>query len=102
MERVSLRTAFHGEPDTLEEGARAADRGPDQVTIQIKSGKVLLRVPNTVSDDQVISKEFMDQFMQLILELEDGSELNVTLDSSTDMADTRLIPASERAQASEG
>ncbi len=102
MERVSLRTAFHGEPDNLEDGARAADTGPDQVTLQVKGGKVLLRVPNTTPDDKVISKEFMDDFMQLILELEDGSELNVTLDSSTDMANTQLIPANERGRESEG
>jgi hypothetical protein len=102
MERVSLRTAFHGEPDNLEDGARAEERGPDQVTIGIKSGKLLLRVPNTVPDDKVISKDLMDQFMQLVLELEDGSELNVTLDAETDMADTRLIPAAERGQESEG
>lgn len=102
MERVSLRTAFHGEPDNLEEGAAGADKGPDQVTITIRGGKLLLRVPNTVPDDRVISKEFMDQFMQLVLELEDGSELNVTLDSEDDMADTRLIPASERGRESEG
>jgi hypothetical protein len=61
-----------------------------------------LRVPNSVPDEQVISKEFMDQFMQLVLELEDGSQLNVTLDSSSEMVDTRLIPADERKQASEG
>lgn len=102
MERASLRTAFHGEPDNLEDGTRAEDRGPDQVTIQIKSGKLLLHVPNTLPDDQVISKDIMDQFLQLILELEDGSELNVTLDSDNGMVDTRLILAAERSQASEG
>ena len=102
MERVSLRTAFHGEPDNLEEGTRAEDRGPDQVTLQIRGGALILRVPQDVPDDQVISKEYMDQFMQLALELEDGSQLNITLDAGTDMADTRLIPAAERAQASEG
>lgn len=102
MERVSLRTAFHGEPDNLEDGARASESGPDQVTIQIKGGKLLLRVPNTVADSEVICKEFMDQFMQLVLELEDGSQLNVTLDSSSDMVNTQLIQADERAQASEG
>ncbi len=102
MERVNLRNAFHGEPDNLEEGTRAEGKGPDQVTIEIKSGKLLLKVPATVPDDQVISKDFMDQFMQLVLELEDGSELNVTLDAETDLADTRLIPAAERGQASEG
>jgi len=102
MERVSLQSAFHGEPDNLEDGTRTEDKGPDQVTIQIKSGKFLLRVPNTVPDDKVISKDYMDQFMQLVLELEDGSELNVTLDSSEDLAETQLIPASERSQESEG
>src|SRR5438552_2275463 len=102
MERVSLRTAFHGEPDNLEDGSRSEDKGPDQVMLQIKSGKLILRVPNDVPDNQVITKEYMDQFMQLVLELEDGSELNVTLDSSSDMVGTQLIPASERAQASEG
>jgi hypothetical protein len=102
MERVSLRSAFHGEPDNLEDGSKAEDKGPDQVTIQIRGGKLVLRVPNTAPDDRVISKEYMDEFMELTLELEDGSELTVTLDSSDNMADTRLIPASERAQESEG
>lgn len=102
MERVSLRTSFHGEPDNEEEGAKAADQGPDEVTLGVKNGTIKLRVPNSTPDNQVISKEFMDQFLQIVLELEDGSELNVTLDSSSDMADTRLVLASKRAQASEG
>ena len=102
MERVSLRAAFHGEPDNLEDGSKAEDKGPDQVTITIKGGKLLLRVPNSLPDDQVISKDNIDQFMQLTLELEDGSELDVTLDASNDLADTRLIPASERGMESEG
>lgn len=102
MERVSLRTAFHGEPDNEEVGARVADQGPDEVTLAVKRGTIKLRVPNTTPDDKVISKEFMDQFLQIVLELEDGSELNVTLDSSSDMADTQLIPAAERGRASEG
>lgn len=102
MERVSLRTAFHGEPDNLEDGARSEDRGPDQVTIQIRSGTLVLRVPNTVPDDQVISKDYMDEFLELTLELEDGSQLTVTLDSSESLVDTRLVPAAERGEASEG
>ncbi len=102
MERVSLRTAFHGEPDSEQEGAKVADQGPDEVTLGIKNGTIKLRVPNTTPDDQVISKKFMDQFLQIVLELEDGSELNVTIDSSSDMVDTQLIPASERGRASEG
>lgn len=102
MERVNLRTAFHGEPDNLEDGTGAEARGPDQVTLGIRGGTLILRVPADVPDNRVISKEFMDQFMQLVLELEDGSQLNITLDESTDLADTRLIPAAERAQASEG
>ncbi len=102
MERVSLRAAFHGEPDNEQEGAEVEERGPDEVTVHITRGVLKLRVPNTVPDDQVISKEQMDQFMELVLELEDGSELDIVLDSESDMADTRLIPASERSRESEG
>lgn len=102
MERVNLRTAFHGEPDNLEDGTGAEAKGPDQVTLQVRGGTLVLRVPAEIPDDRVISKEYMDQFMQLALELEDGSQLNITLDESSDLADTRLIPAAERAQATEG
>ncbi|MCC7164177.1 MAG: hypothetical protein IT331_16905 [Anaerolineae bacterium] len=102
MERVSLRTAFHGEPDNLEDGAGVETRGPDQVTISVRSGSMILRVPGDVPDNKVISKKYMDEFMQLVLELEDGSQLIVTLDAGDDLADTRLIPAAQRAQASEG
>lgn len=102
MERVSLRTSFHGEPDSEQDGAKVADQGPDEVTIGVKRGTIKLRVPNTTPDDGVISKEFMDQFLQIALELEDGSQLNVTIDSSTDLVDTQLIPAAERGRASEG
>lgn len=102
MERVNLRSAFHGEPDQAVDGTQTEDKGPDQVTLDIKRGKLIMRVPNDVPDDQVITKEYMDQFMQLVLELEDGSELNVTLDSENDLVGTQLIPASERSQESEG
>lgn len=102
MERVSLREAFHGEPDKTQEGLAVEGRGPDQVTVTIKGGILMLRVPNETPDDQVISKEFMDQFLQLELELEDGSHLTVVVDDSQDLADVRLIPAAERSQESAG
>lgn len=102
MERVALRNAFHGEPDTAQEGAQVEGTGPDQVTIVIRSGRLILRVPNSVPDDQVLSKEYMDEFMQLVLELEDGSELDITLDAESDMADTRFVPAAERGRVHEG
>jgi hypothetical protein len=85
-----------------QEGLAVSGEGPDEVTITIKRGLLKLRVPSTVPDNRVISKEYMDQFMQVVLELEDGSELTIVLDSATDLADTRLIPASERVLESEG
>ena len=102
MERVNLRQAFHGEPDNEQEGLATGERGPDEVNIQIKRGTLVLRVPNTVPDDRVISKEYMDDFMQLKLELEDGSELTVSVDVNNDLVDTQLVPADERGRASEG
>lgn len=102
MERVSLRQAFHGEPDMEQEGLATGERGPDQVLIQVKGGKLELRVPNTMPDDAVLCKENMDDFMQLTLELEDGSELVVVLEAATGLVDTRLIPAPERARESQG
>lgn len=102
MERVSLRQAFHGEPDMEQEGLATGGRGPDQVIIEVKGGKLELRVPGTMPDNQVLCKENMDDFMQLTLELEDGSELVVVLEAATDLVDTRLIPASERARESQG
>ena len=87
MERVSLREAFHGEPDKTQEGTAVEGKGPDQVTVNVKGGRLILRVPNDVQDNDVIAKEFMDQFLQLILELEDGSELTVLVDDSDNLAD---------------
>lgn len=102
MERVALRNAFHGEPDNAQEGTEVEGRGPDQVLLRVTSGTVELRVPNTTPDDEVLTKENMDQFMQLVLELEDGSELTLILEAATNLIDTRLVPAGERERASNG
>lgn len=102
MERVSLRDAFHGEPDNEQDGAEAMGRGPDQVTVMVKSGKLILRVAKETPDDQVITRDNMDDFMQLVLELEDGSELTLEVDESQDLIDVQLVPAAERARESEG
>lgn len=102
MERVSLRDAFHGEPDNEQDGAEALGKGPDQVTLAIKSGKLILRVPKDVPDDQVVTRENMDDFMQVVLELEEGSQLTLIVDESQDLVDVQLVPAAERGQESEG
>lgn len=102
MERAALRNAFHGEPDTEQEGAEVEQKGPDQVTVAIRGGKLILRVPNDLPDDQVLTQDNFDNFMQLVVELEDGSELTVTLDPSADIADAQFIPAAERGRESEG
>ena len=73
MRRVSLLQEFHGEPDMDQEGLEVAGVGPDEVTIDVKQGILKLRVPIETPDNDVISKKFLDRFVEAILELEDGS-----------------------------
>ncbi len=104
MERVSLRQEFHGEPDMEQEGTAAYGKGPDEVTVEVTRGKLKFRVKPEVPDDQVISRDNLEGFLQLVLELEDGSELTVIVneDDEDSPADVRLIPAGERGRESEG
>jgi hypothetical protein len=102
MDRVSLREAFHGEPDRLEDGTRAASAGPDEVTVHIKNGTVKFRVPKDVPDDRAIAKEYMDKFIEVALDLEDGSQLTIVLQEESSMVDVRLVPADQRDQAHDG
>ncbi|HZQ09055.1 MAG TPA: hypothetical protein VFD70_20930 [Anaerolineae bacterium] len=104
MERVSLRQEFHGEPDMQQEGTAAYGKGPDEVTVEVKSGKLKFRVKPEVPDNAVISRDNLEGFLQLILELEDGSELTVNITQGEDdsITDVRLVPAAERGRESEG
>ena len=105
MQRVGLRQAFHGEPDMAQDGAAVVGKGPDQVIITVKDGTLVLRVNSDVPDNQVLSPENLNGFLELTLELEDGSQLTVTVNADQDddsNTDIRLVPANERAQASEG
>lgn len=105
MERVSLRQAFHGEPDMNLDGTAVNGQGPDQVIVTVKGGTLVFRVKSDVPDDQVISSDNLSGFMELSLELEDGSALNVTISDDDDEGSNtgiRLIPANERGQSSEG
>ncbi len=105
MERVSLRQAFHGEPDMAQEGTAVSEQGPDQITVTVKGGTLIFRVKPEVPDNQVISRDNLDGFLELTLELEDGSQLIVTVsddDEEESNTDIRLIPANERGQESAG
>jgi hypothetical protein len=102
MNRVSLREAFHGEEDMAQTGATVDARGPDEVSVMVKGGRITFRVAPEVPDDQVLKPEHLDGFLQIVLELEDGSELNVFLnendgDEESDV-DVHLIPAAERSR----
>ncbi len=89
MKRTTLKDEFHGEPDMAEEGAAVEEQGPDEVTIEIKRGTLTLRAPTGVPDDQVLNKEYLEQFLQCVLELEDGSELTIILNEDRDGVDVR-------------
>ncbi len=89
MKRANLKQEFHGEPDMAEEGAAVSGLGPDEVTIDIKGGTLTLRVPSDVPDNRVLDKEYLEQHLQLVVELEDGSELTVILSEDRDGVDVR-------------
>ncbi len=89
MNRANLKQAFHGEPDMDEEGVEVSGEGPDEVTIEITRGTLTLRVPSTVPDNQVLDKGYLEQFLQFVLELEDGSELTVILNEDRSGVDVR-------------
>ncbi len=95
MKRANLKSEFHGEPDLAEEGTAVAGQGPDEVTIEIVRGTLTLRVPENVPDDRVLSREYLDQFLQCVLELEDGSELTIILNEDRDGVDVRLESRAE-------
>ncbi len=90
MKRVNLKQAFHGEPDMEQEGTGVSGIGPDEVTVEIRGGTLTLRVPSAVGDDQVIDRKYLDQHVEAVLELEDGSELSIILSEDRDGVDVRL------------
>ncbi len=89
MKRANLKQEFHGEPDMAEEGSAVSGLGPDEVTIDIKGGTLTLRVLSDVPDNRVLDKEYLEQYLQLVVELEDGSELTVILNEERDGVDVR-------------
>ncbi len=89
MKRATLKNEFHGEPDPAEEGAAVASQGPDDVTIDITRGTLTLRVPPQVPDSHVLDNQYLDQFLQLVVDLEDGSQLTIILNEDHDGVDVR-------------
>lgn len=89
MKRANLKQEFHGEPDMAEEGSAVSGLGPDEVTVDIKGGTLTLRTPSDTPDNRVMDDEYLEQYLQLVVELEDGSELTVTLDEDRDGVDVR-------------
>ncbi len=89
MKRATLKQEFHGEPDMAQEGAQVAGSNPDEVTVQVKVGTLTLRVPADVPDDRALGKEYLEQHLQFVLELEDGSEMTVILSEDRDGVDVR-------------
>ncbi len=95
MRRANLKQEFHGEPDMAEEGTAVSGQGPDEVTLDINRGTLTLRVPAHVPDNQVVNKEYFDQFVQCVFELEDGSEITIILNEDRDGVDVRVQTVTE-------
>lgn len=89
MRRTNLKQEFHGEPDMAEEGSEVSGLGPDEVSFEIRGGTLTVRAPSEIADNRVLDNEYLEQYMQLVVELEDGSELTVILNEDRDGVDVR-------------
>lgn len=76
MKRSNVQQAFVGEPDPNQEGLEAEHEGDDAVEIAVRGGRVMVTVPSSTSDDQVLQHQ---GYLSGELTLEDGRTLTFEL-----------------------
>jgi len=91
MKRYSLIEAFHGEPNPAIEILAIQAEGHDAVEFGVKSGKVTVVVPATMSDQDASNLDRLAQAApwELELELEGGLRLKLWLPEGPTAADVR-------------
>ena len=72
MKRRNVQQAFVGEPNPNQEGLEAQDEGDDAVEFEVQQGRVMVTVPATIPDDQVLANP---GYLSGELTLEDGRTL---------------------------
>jgi hypothetical protein len=73
MKRRNVKQAFVGEPNPNQEGLSAEDEGEDAVEFDVQRGRIMVKVPAAVSDDQVLENQ---GYLSGELVLEDGRTLS--------------------------
>ncbi len=97
MNRVGLKQSFHGEPNLNQEGLAAGQDELEEVTLDVRSGRVKFLVPADVPDDKLIQNEFLERFFHCVLELENGAELSIWINEGSHGVDLRMRAAQEKA-----
>jgi hypothetical protein len=97
MKRRNVQQAFVGEPNPNQEGLEVDNEGDDAVELEVQSGRVMVTVPASTPDDQVLqhpgylSGELtLEDGRTLTFEIQDGAEgaqWNVLTDQSVKQAD---------------
>ena len=72
MRRRNVQQAFVGEPDPSQEGLATQDEGEDAVEYDVQGGRVMVTVPATTPDDEVLQHQ---GYLSGELTLEDGRTL---------------------------
>ncbi len=72
MKRRNVQQAFVGEPDPSQEGLAAQDDGEDAVEYDVQGGRVMVTVPATTPDEEVLQRQ---GYLSGEVTLEDGRTL---------------------------
>jgi hypothetical protein len=92
MKRVSLKDQFHGEPDPNQEGIAATYGEKDQVILNVVSGAISFMVPSDVPDDEVTQDQYLERFVNCTLQLENGAQLLVWINSGSSGVEVQIEP----------
>lgn len=90
MRRVSLKQQFTGEPTMDVPGGETYTLEQDQMDIEIQGGKVIVRVPSNISDEEAFKEEYFNKFVRLELKLEQGKTLYLWISEGAEGVDVRF------------
>lgn len=91
MKRVSLREPFHDGAEPQLPNGDAAD-GQDQVILNVVSGVLSFMAPSSVSDDEITQEQFLEHFVNCSLQLENGAQLLIWINSGAHGVEVQLEP----------
>jgi hypothetical protein len=88
MKRRNVQQAFVGEPDPTQEGLETQSEGDDAVEVEVTSGRVMVTVPASTPDDQVLAQQ---GYLSGELALEDGRTLTFEIQDGAEGAQWNVL-----------